>query len=176
MLTYHRKKNFITSSTRTFEKPENSDDKQWNVSFREGLHNAFISSNGNDITFNPVERQLPVYQELVRGLKAEAKGIKAVRDTQHAISQMLELRMQEKFKPVLLTSVHDTIRNEAAKQRREDLRILAEIEERFFLALSQEIFQVFTDCIQETKRTRVGLSGTIFGTNRRTQNTHTNPS
>ena len=38
--------------------------------------------------------------------------------------------MQEKIKPVLLTSVHDTVRNEAAKKRREDLRILAEIEER----------------------------------------------
>ena len=32
--------------------------------------------------------------------------------------------------PVLMTSVHDTVRNEAAKQRREDLRIQAELEEK----------------------------------------------
>ena len=31
--------------------------------------------------------------------------------------------MQENLKPVLLTSIHDTERNEAAKKRREDLRI-----------------------------------------------------
>ena len=38
--------------------------------------------------------------------------------------------MQEKMMPVLVTSVHDTVRNEAAKQRREDLRIQAELEEK----------------------------------------------
>ena len=38
--------------------------------------------------------------------------------------------MQEKMCPVLMTSVHDTVRNEAAKKRREDLRLQAELEEK----------------------------------------------
>ena len=38
-----------------------------------------------------VNRQLPVYQELVRALKAEAKAIKAVRQTQHFIYEMLDV-------------------------------------------------------------------------------------
>ena len=38
--------------------------------------------------------------------------------------------MHEKMNPVLMTSVHDTVRNEAAKKRREDLRIQAELDEK----------------------------------------------
>lgn len=38
-----------------------------------------------------VNRQLPVYQELVRALKAEAKAIKAVRQTQHSIYELLDV-------------------------------------------------------------------------------------
>ena len=73
--------------------PDNADDKQWNVSFREGLHSAFITSNGNAEATKlvAVNRQLPVYQELVRALKAEAKAVKAVRQTQHFIYEMLDV-------------------------------------------------------------------------------------
>ena len=53
-----------------------------------------------------VNRQLPVYQELVRALKAEAKAIKAVRQTQHFIYEMLDvstLRILHRHKSVLNT-------------------------------------------------------------------------
>ena len=93
LLTYHRKAKFITSSSRNFEKPDNADDKQWNVTFKEALHSAFGASNGTEKS-EPVERQLPVYQELVRALKAEAKAIRATRNTQAFINEILEVSLR----------------------------------------------------------------------------------
>jgi len=48
----------------------------------------------------------------------------------HDNENMFKLRRQEKLHPILVTSVHDTVRNEAAKKRREDLRIQAELDEK----------------------------------------------
>ena len=54
------------------------------------MHSAFGASNGTEKS-EPVERQLPVYQELVRALKAEAKAIRATRNTQAFINEILEV-------------------------------------------------------------------------------------
>ena len=48
----------------------------------------------------------------------------------HDDENIFKLRRQEKLHPILVTSVHDTVRNEAAKKRREDLRIQAELDEK----------------------------------------------
>ena len=58
---------------------------------QEGMHSAFTASNGSEKSV-PVEKQLPVYQELVRALKAEAKAIKSTRNTQAFINEILEVR------------------------------------------------------------------------------------
>ena len=60
------------------------------------MHSAFTASNGSEKSV-PVEKQLPVYQELVRALKAEAKAIKSTRNTQAFINEILEVRFFKLF-------------------------------------------------------------------------------
>ena len=60
------------------------------------MHSAFTASNGSEKSV-PVEKQLPVYQELVRALKAEAKAIKSTRNTQAFINEILEVQFFKLF-------------------------------------------------------------------------------
>ena len=66
----------MTNSTRIFEKPDNADDKNMNVSFSADMTSTFTAHNGVDVDLAAQARQLPVYQKLIAAIKAETVAIK----------------------------------------------------------------------------------------------------
>jgi len=84
-IIYHKKGGFITSSTRNFDKPDNADDKMWNVSFSPDMTSSFTAFNGIGDPMVESDKQLPVYTNLVKSLKAENYAIKAIRAVEDEI-------------------------------------------------------------------------------------------
>jgi hypothetical protein len=96
-IIYHKKDGFITSSTRTFDKPDNADDKFWNVSFSPDLTTLFTAYNGTGDPLSDSEKTLPVYNDLVNALKSESKSVKAVAATEEQIREDLKVILTNKL-------------------------------------------------------------------------------
>jgi len=127
---YHKKNGFVTNSTRIFEKPDNADDKNMNVSFSADMTSTFTAHNGVDVDLAAQARQLPVYQKLIAAIKAETIAIKQVRLIEESIKELLEQLHEEDEAPELKISLRDINRNEKAKTRREYLAHQADLEEK----------------------------------------------
>lgn len=127
---YHKKDGFVTNSTRTFDKPDNADDKNFNVSFAADMNSTFTAHNGTGEDLGTATKQLPVYQKLVQAIKNENIAIKQVRLIEEQIKETLEQLQNEENEPELTISVRDVYRNEKAKTRREYLAHQAELEEK----------------------------------------------